>query len=595
MRKTFIFLLLLASVYATAAETLTNVYGRKHLTLNGTWSAIVDPYEQGYRMELYKNRKAQGKTDFYEYSFDGGLQLKVPGDWNHQSPKLDYYEGTVWYARHFNMTRKADRRYILHFGAVSYRCKVYVNGMEVARHEGSFTPFQADITDNIVDGDNFLCVAVSNSRSVDAIPALSYDWWNYGGITRDVMILDVPNNHIVSYKLTLDTKNDAQMNFSARMSQVVAKQGVTLKIPELKIKIGLQTDADGNVSCSIRSKKIKKWSPENPKLYAVEIINNDGDTVRDEIGFRTIAVKGEDILLNGKSVFLRSVSFHEEVAAERRRACTQVDAEGLIKEVLALGANMVRLAHYSQNEHIVKAAERSGIIIWEEIPVWQSIDFTNKETLSKASTMLDEMISRDVNRCSICFWGISNETKMSEARNDFLRSLLRQGRATDSTRLFTSAFDLAYYNDDKKKFVLDDPFIYEFDVVAVNKYMGWYAPWPCDPANIPWDVARGKPLIMSEFGGEALKGRFGYSDVASSWSEDYQEQLYMDNLRMFENIPNLRGVSPWVLFDFRSPFRFLPSLQDGWNRKGLLSDKGERKKAWHVMHDYYERMKNESK
>ena len=103
-----------------------------------------------------------------------------------------------------------------------------------------------------------------------------------------------------------------------------------------------------------------------------------------------------------------------------------------------------------------------------------------------------------------------------------------------------------------------------------------------------WDVARGKPLVISEFGGEALYGQHGPDDVASSWSEEYQERLYRDNLRMFENIPNLRGVSPWVLFDFRSPFRFHPTNQEDWNRKGLVSDQGYRKKAWYLMKKYYE-------
>ena len=122
--------------------------------------------------------------------------------------------------------------------------------------------------------------------------------------------------------------------------------------------------------------------------------------------------------------------------------------------------------------------------------------------------------------------------------------------------------------------------------------MGWYHPWPLTPDKAVWDVARGKPLIISEFGGEALYGQHGPADVASSWSEEYQEALYRDNLRMFENIPNLRGVSPWILFDFRSPFRFHPANQEGWNRKGLVSDQGYRKKAWYLMRDYYMKKRN---
>ena len=139
---------------------------------------------------------------------------------------------------------------------------------------------------------------------------------------------------------------------------------------------------------------------------------------------------------------------------------------------------------------------------------------------------------------------------------------------------------------------MDDPFTSRLDAVAVNKYMGWYHPWPVAPADAVWEVVPDKPLIVSEFGGEALAGQSGDSREAASWSEEYQEQLYRDNLRMFDNIPNLCGVSPWILFDFRSPFRFHPTNQEGWNRKGLVSDRGHRKKAWYVMKAYYDHKKN---
>ena len=134
---------------------------------------------------------------------------------------------------------------------------------------------------------------------------------------------------------------------------------------------------------------------------------------------------------------------------------------------------------------------------------------------------------------------------------------------------------------------MEDSFPEQLDLIGVNKYMGWYAPWPKDPKDCHWQVCPDKPLLITEFGGEALYGQSGDETVASSWSEDYQAKLYRDNIRMFENIPNLCGVSPWILFDFRSPFRFHPTNQDGWNRKGLVSDQGMRKKAWYIMRDYY--------
>ena len=126
--------------------------------------------------------------------------------------------------------------------------------------------------------------------------------------------------------------------------------------------------------------------------------------------------------------------------------------------------------------------------------------------------------------------------------------------------------------------------------MSFNKYMGWYAPWPVEPSLCRWNVVPDKPVIISEFGCEALYGQRGNAEWAGSWSEDYQAANYLRNLEMFEQIPNLAGVSPWVLYDFRSPYRFHPTNQDGWNRKGLVSDQGQRKKAWYVMHDYYMKM-----
>ena len=175
---------------------MTNVYGRDYQLLNGKWNVIVDLYDQGEKMEIYKNRTPQKNEEFYEYSFEGGLRLNVPGDWNSQTPELKYYEGTVWYARHFDADPQQGERQFLYFGAVSYRCKVYLNGEKVAEHEGGFTPFEVELTGKLKEGDNFLAVMVNNRRTVDAIPALAFDWWNYGGITRDVMLVTVPQQYV---------------------------------------------------------------------------------------------------------------------------------------------------------------------------------------------------------------------------------------------------------------------------------------------------------------------------------------------------------------------------------------------------------------
>ena len=578
----------LAVTGVRAQDLIANVYGREMQSLNGKWDAVVDLYDQGRKNKIYLNRKPEGKTDFYEYAFENGLRLDVPSDWNSQTPELKYYEGTVWYARRFDAPRQDGRRLFLHFGAVSYRCRVYLNGEEIGSHEGGFTPFQIEVTGRLKPADNFLAVEVNNTRTSDAIPAMAFDWWNYGGITRDVSLVSVPEAFVEDYFIRLDKDSADRISADVRLSGAPAGTSVLVEIPELKVRETASADERGAAALSFRVKNLKRWSPEDPKLYRV-IVSAGRDRVEEMIGFRNVRVEGEDIYLNGAPVFLKSVSFHEEIPQRMGRAFSESDAVMLLSEARALGCNMIRLAHYPQNEYIVRLAEKMGFMLWEEIPVWQGIDFANDATRQKAGRMIREMVGRDRNRCALTFWGVANETQPSESRNEFLRYLISCCRELDDTRLIVAAFDLVRFDRDRQLFVMDDPFIEALDVVAVNKYMGWYHPWPVTPDRAVWDVARGKPLIISEFGGEALYGQHGAADTASSWSEEYQEALYRDNLRMFEYIPNLRGVSPWILFDFRSPFRFHPTNQEGWNRKGLVSDRGYRKKAWYLMKAYYDK------
>lgn len=573
-----------------AQQLIANVYSRNVQSLNGKWDAIIDLYDQGRKNKIYLNKKPEGKTDFYEYAFENGLRLNVPSDWNSQLPELKYYEGTVWYARRFDVAKGLGERLFLYFGAVSYRCRIYLNGQEVGRHEGGFTPFQIEVTDAVKASGNFLVVEANNTRTRDAMPAMAFDWWNYGGITRDVFLVKTPAVFIEDYFVRLNKYNKDQIEARVQLSETVANKNIELSIPELNIKQRLTTDQNGIAELSFKVKNLERWSPASPRLYKV-IISSEADQVEESIGFRNLYVKGEDVYLNDQPIFLKATSFHEEIPQRQGRAFSEADAMMLLSEAKALGCNMIRLAHYPQNEHTVRLAEKMGFLLWEEIPVWQGIDFENKETRLKAGNMIREMVTRDKNRCALAFWGVANETQPSAARNDFLNYLVQTCKSIDTSRLITAAFDLVRFDKTKQQFVMNDSFIKELDVVAVNKYMGWYHQWPVSPDKAIWNVAKGQPLIISEFGGEALLGQTGHADVVSSWSEDYQATLYRDNLAMFKNIPNLRGTAPWILFDFRSPFRFHPANQDGWNRKGLVSDQGLRKKAWYLMKAYYDSIK----
>ncbi|MDE3185628.1 MAG: glycoside hydrolase family 2 [Bacteroidota bacterium] len=592
MKKVLTVSLLVLSSFAVKAQyasLLANVHGRKLQSLNGKWQVIIDPFNggAGNGKAVWKDQKPTGKYDFYEYGFVPSKTLQVPGDWNHQKPELTYYEGTIWYKKTFVHKPQKNKRAFLYFSAVNYKCDVYLNNQYLGSHEGGFTPFQFEITGKLKDT-NSVIVRVNNRRKPENIPAMNFDWWNYGGITRDVSLIETPVNYIKDYNVQLAKNSVDTIAGWLAVGGNNLSEPVLINIPQLHLNYHTTTANDGKAFFKIAAKP-HLWSPADPQLYDV-IISSPTDTVHEMIGFRTIQVKGTEILLNGKPVFLKGVNIHEEIPQEKRRAYSEADAEMLLKWAKDLGCNFVRLTHYPHNEYMVRLADKWGIMLWEEVPLWQNIQFGNPEILNKADTMLKEMITRDKNRCSIIMWSLSNETSPSVDRNKTLTAMAGYVRSLDSTRLVTSAINHVRY--DKNTITIDDSLCKVLDVVGVNEYLGWYVPWPAKPEDMVWENPYNKPLIMSEFGAEAKYGQHGSAETNGFWAEERQAQVFKDQISMFKNIPFLRGTCPWVLADFRSETRLQPVYQQGWNRKGLLSDKGQKKQAWYVMHDYYRHISN---
>lgn len=588
MKQVFAFILL-ACVQGydpvSAQTSMGNIAGRKTTSLNGTWQVIIDPNDNGEKMGIGKDARPTGKTDFLEYSFDSASTLQVPGDFNSQRPELTYLEASVWYKKTFTYQAKGKRLF-LHFGAVNYLASVYLNGEKIGTHEGGFTPFQFEITDR-VKAQNSLVVRVNNQRRKDGIPAEGFDWFNYGGITRDVNLVETPVSFIEDYFIQLKKGSSNTITGWVKINGNPVSQPVHIDIPEAKVHFSSTTNDSGYATIGFTA-ALQRWDTRTPKLYTVNIVSAT-DSIRERIGFRTIETKGSAILLNGNSIFLKGVNIHEEIGAEKRRATSEKDARRLLTAAKDLGCNFVRLTHYPQTEYMVRLADQLGILLWEEIPLWQGIAFGDPILQPKMNYMLQEMIQRDKNRSSVIIWSVSNETTPGAARDKALTQMAELARSKDDTRLIASAFDHVRYN--KNEVIIDDTLSRVLDVVGVNAYLGWYRPWVAAPEKYVWRFDLNKPLIMSEFGGEALYGHHGPADTASSWSEEYQEQLYKNNVAMFRNIPFLSGTTPWVLYDFRSARRMHTTYQKGWNRKGLLSEKGEKKKAWYVMKAYYDSIK----
>ena len=267
-----------------------------------------------------------------------------------------------------------------------------------------------------------------------------------------------------------------------------------------------------------------------------------------------------------------------------RRANSAADATKLLQYAKSLGCNYVRLAHYPHNEHMIKKADELGLMVWEEIPVYWTVDFGNAATYKNAENQLLEMISRDKNRASVIIWSVANETPSSDARNEFLKNLVLKTRMTDSSRLVSAALLTRSENGIS---IIDDKMEDWLDIISINQYRGWYGGDLATAPDAKWQTVFNKPLLVSEFGGDAKQGLHGNKE--ERWTEEYQEYLYRQNLLMIEKMPHISGLSPWILMDFRSPRRNLPGVQDGFNRKGLLSDKEEKKKAYFVLEEFYRR------
>jgi len=594
MKKLPVLLLLLLVQFTAYAQTaMVNVYGRKTELLNGKWETIIDPFDVGIGWRaIYKDAKPMGKTDFVEYAFDPANTLNVPGDFNSQLPELTYFESSVWYKKTFDCPLNEGDRYFIHFGAASYMTDVYFNGKKLGRHEGGFTPFQFEVTDLIKAKDNALIVRVNSARIKNGIPGSLFDWFNYGGITRDVHLVKTRQLFIEDYKLQLDPQDNNRIAGYIKLNIEAPKQKVTISIPGLKVSEKLVTDDKGYAVISLK-KTASLWTPDQPKLYDVTF-NIGRDTVTDRIGFRSIKVAGTKILLNGKPIFLRGVNIHEEIPQRKARPFSDADAHQLIDWAKELGCNFVRLVHYPHNEYTIKYAAEKGILIWEEIPLYQGIDFADPALKPRAELMLQEVIKRDKNRCNVIFWSIANETSPSKERDQTLVDLAKEVKTLDPSRLVTAAFNNVGRNGNQIE--LKDTVMKYVDVIGVNEYMGWYVDWPAQPETMKWVSAFNKPLIISEFGGESVYGnKIDTAVKASAWSEEYVANIYRNQIKMFGTIPFLQGVCPWVLADFRSPYRMQPTFQKGWNRKGLLSDQGEKKKAWFVMQAYYDQLKKDEK
>ncbi|SEF80379.1 beta-glucuronidase [Bryocella elongata] len=578
---------------------LVGIDRRPAASLDGDWHYLVDqaPGRALYNADGSINDNSYAMNEHpvivgkhnEEYDFSTAPTIRVPGDWNTQVPQLFNYEGVVWYQRDFEVQpAAANTRTFLHIGAANYRTHVWVNRRRACDHEGGYTPFDCEVTSVLHPGTNFVVIAVDATRLVDGIPSVGIDWFNYGGLTRDVSLVTVPSVFIDDYDVHLEHGSQfdpANTELTGYVHVIGAGAGtrITVAIPEAAVNAVATIDASGNAPFRVKATHFTLWSPETPKLYKVTLSCGE-DSLTDDIGFRDIRVDGTRILLNGKAKFLEGANLHAEAPIRGGRAYSDVDVATLFGYLKDLNANFVRLAHYPHDERMEREADRDGIMVWSEIPNWQHISYEKPEVYAKDVIMLKEMIRRDRNKASVILWSVSNETPNNPTRTTFLTNLANEARTLDPTRLITSA--IIGPRAKGLDMINDDPLCEALDVVGQDEYIGWYDLTPEDADKIHWTLPQ-KPVLISEFGAEAKYGNHGAP--TNRWTEEQQVYVFQHQFAMLQKIPQLRGTIPWILMDFRSPVRNIPGLQDGYNRKGLISEDGQKKLAFRLFKDAYEK------
>ena len=565
------------------AETTIDPGLRKPSDIGKGWHFCIDPYDTGLRQKWFKYKKNPNQPQDYD-PFEGS-DYSIPMVWNLTKPEWFYYEGSAWYSKTLkdprnNFDKEKCDRLILEIGGASYSCRIFIDGVFVGVHLGASTPCSFDITEYIRFSEVSLMICVNNSRTRENIPATHTDWFNYGGIHRNIFLYQVPN-HFIQRTIVRLTKDQ---NFIEVIVKMNKKNKLPIKayIVISKLHTNKEFKIENGEGSVIIEKVPQLWEPSNPILYKVDI-KAGNDFWQDNIGFRVITAKGQQVFLNGRPRRLDGISVHEDDLMNGR-ITSEEDIRQRFKHARELGAIFIRLAHYPHSPMVARIADEEGLLIWSEIPVYWTLDYENPNTVKDANNQLKELIRRDINRASIIFWSLANETADTDARINFLSILANTARSEDPTRLLTAACLI-----NQETLQISDRLVEHIDVIGVNEYFGWYDPEIQDLELFLKHYKLNKPLLISETGADAVAGHHG--NIETLMTEEWQANFFENQIKILKKYYGasgpLIGITPWILYDFRSPRR-QREYQNGWNRKGLIAeDKTTKKVAFQVMADFY--------
>lgn len=582
--------------------------GRRRTSLAGPWRHTPDAYDSCLRSGWYRFSTSDSVFEHYghlaerygvpkfarvglrllnwleyarnhvplDFDFDGWEELDLPCSWNTTRPEYFWYEGPMVFTRNIEPDPRPGERTFLRIGGANYRTVVFLNGRHLGTHFGGSGDFCVELTDQIIRGKNRLILSVDSTRRPDQVPMDHTDWFNYGGIYRGIELVYVPRVFIKDFfvrlvpdgrfsRIALDLELSDPLDGEARFS--IPAIGLDRAITVIGGRARATFDAAPEL-----------WCPERPILYDAEAVFGK-DRVVDRVGFREIVSRDGRVYLNGRDILLKGVCIHEESLSNGKALATDEIRENisLAKE---LGCNFARLAHYPHSRETALIADEAGILLWEEIPVYWAIDFSNSETLRDARNQLAELVLRDRNRASVIVWGVGNENADWDDRLSFMSRLVEDARALDGSRLVAAACLRNPITE-----TIDDRLAEQLDLVGINEYFGWYEPGYDKLSRIVGSFNLDKPLLISEFGADA---RIGFQGSGREFfTLERQEEIYREQTKAIDRLPRIRGACPWILYDFRSPKRTHP-IQGLYNRKGLLDEtKKLRKPAFRILQAFY--------
>lgn len=578
---------------------------RNRLDLSGIWNFQLDPKDEGE-----KNGWFNGLPE--------PQSIAVPGSWNDQLDQQHNYLGCSWYETEtFVPSTWKDSEIGLRIGSAVYFAKVWINGQPLGQHEGGHLPFAFAITNKVKWGEkNRITIMVENKLSPDRVPGnvaggalasqnypnANYDFFPYSGLHRAVWLYSVPKSaHLIDITLTTNFQDTEGIIHAKVRKHGKATSGTVV----VKGKDGKQVSAPirfngDETEVDIHIPQVKLWSPESPYLYDVTVeLGNAAkpiDSYTLQTGIRTIEVKGDDILLNGKPIIIRGFGKHEDFPIYGRGVAQPV----MVKDFLLmkwLGANAFRTSHYPYDESVYAEADKQGILIIDEMPSVGLVFYDDQKDIDRrrkvCDKMLQEMITRDKNHPSVIMWCVANEpspktlgsnvlagtndaaAEENRIAKDFLGGLVRKAKQLDPTRLATFVG------------VMGGPanWMECCDLITINRYYGWYTNignFPMAERYFSGELDKlhnelHKPIVVTEFGADAIAGHHANED--EMFSEEYQQKMINAYLDIANTKPYVKGMMIWAFADFRTSQALMRVR--GMNLKGVFTqDRRPKMAAW---------------